>query len=565
LDTTEPKKKERVITDERKEEINRLKEEALKKKKEEKKKEQLEKQKEKDHSKVDKDGKKKDRSILGITVTPEENFSAWYTQVITKAELIEYYDISGCYVLRPWAYAIWEFIKEYFDKHIKRSGVQNAYFPLLVSKAALETEETHLKGFSAEVAWVTRSGDTNLEVPVAIRPTSETIMYPLFAKWIDSYRDMPLRLNQWANVVRWEFKDPVPFLRSREFLWQEGHSAFSTLSEAEKEVLEILDLYAKVYEEILAVPVIKGKKSEGEKFAGGYYTTTVEAFVPTSGRGIQAATSHCLGQNFSKMFKIQFNNIKEEKEFAWQNSWGLTTRSIGIAVMVHGDKKGLVFPATIAPIQVVIITIPYKDKDNTLLEQKAESIAAELKNLDHRVHIDDRDNYSPGQKIQKWVLKGVPIRIEIGHEDYENNRVTLARRDLDEQKIKEQVPYDKIAGRIKEMYNELHHALFEKARKARDERITKIAHWDEFVSALDKGHLVLAPWCTEEPCEDIIKKKSGEKKPANETEVAPFKLSGSAKSLCIPFNQPDLAHDTICFSPQCGKKAISYGLFGRSY
>jgi prolyl-tRNA synthetase family I len=304
-------------------------------------------------------GGQQKESLLGITTRKEDNFPKWYKEVITRAELIEFYDISGCYILRPWSYRMWEIVQGFFDGEIKKLGVRNAYFPCLVSKDALEREADHIAGFAPEVAWVTRSGQSEMQEPVAIRPTSETIMYPAYAKWIRSHRDLPLKLNQWANVIRWEFKHPVPFLRTREFLWQEGHSAFATLEEAGKEVLDILDLYRRVYEEILAVPVVPGKKSEEEKFAGGLYTTTVEAFIPQNGRGIQGATSHCLGQNFAKMFSIQFEDPDKpgDKLYAWQNSWGLTTRTLGVLTMVHGDNKGLVLPPRVAPIQVYTTSI----------------------------------------------------------------------------------------------------------------------------------------------------------------------------------------------------------------
>jgi len=295
---------------------------------------------------------------LGMSVSIDEDFGAWYSQVVVAGELIEYYDISGCYILRPWAYAMWEVIKDFFDAEIKKKRVENCYFPLFVSEARLEAEKDHIEDFAPEVAWVTRSGQSDLDVPIAVRPTSETVMYPVFAKWIKSHRDLPMKLNQWCNVVRWEFKHPTPFIRSREFLWQEGHTAFTNKAEADAEVREILELYRRVYEELLAVPVIPGVKSEKEKFAGGLYTTTVEAFVPATGRGIQGATSHCLGQNFAKMFHIEYENKSGGRSMVWQNSWGCTTRTIGVAVMVHGDDKGLVLPPRIAPTQVVVITIP---------------------------------------------------------------------------------------------------------------------------------------------------------------------------------------------------------------
>uniref|UniRef100_A0A158Q904 glutamate--tRNA ligase n=1 Tax=Elaeophora elaphi TaxID=1147741 RepID=A0A158Q904_9BILA len=293
---------------------------------------------------------------LGLDVKKEENLAEWYSQIIIKADMIEYYDVSGCYILRPWSFAIWEVIKKWFDTEIKKLGVRNCYFPMFVSHNALQKEKEHIADFAPEVAWVTRAGNSELSEPIAIRPTSETVIYPSYAKWIQSYRDLPILLNQWCNVVRWEFKHPTPFLRTREFLWQEGHTAFQTKQEAEKEVFTILDLYTKVYTDLLAIPVTKGRKSEKEKFAGGDFTTTVEAYVPINGRGIQGATSHHLGQNFSKMFDISFEDPETgKKTFAWQNSWGMTTRTIGAMIMIHSDNDGLVLPPRVAPVQVSIL------------------------------------------------------------------------------------------------------------------------------------------------------------------------------------------------------------------
>ena len=328
--------------------------------------------------------------------------------------------------LRPWSFQIWKCIQDFFGNAINDLGVEDAYFPLFVSQAALSREKDHIEGFAPEVAWVTRSGQSELAEPIAVRPTSETIMYPAYAKWIQSHRDMPLKLNQWCNVVRWEFKHPQPFLRTREFLWQEGHTAFATKAEADKEVLQILDLYSQVFEGLLAVPVIKGKKTEKEKFAGGLYTTTLEAFIPTVGRGIQSCTSHCLGQNFSKMFKIQFEDENKEKQFAWQNSWGLTTRSIGIMVMIHGDDKGLVLPPEVAGIQVVIvpcgITAKTTSEEESSLHAAIQSVEAQLKQSGIKCRADLRDNYSPGWKFIHWELKGVPIRLEMGPRDIEGKQ-----------------------------------------------------------------------------------------------------------------------------------------------
>jgi len=506
-------------------------------------------------------------SLLGLTVKKEEDFSEWYTQVILRSELIDYYTISGCYILRPWAYAIWEKIQRWFDDEIKKLGVQNAYFPLLVSKAALETEKSHVEGFAAEVAWVTRSGNSDLAEPVAIRPTSETIMYPSYAEWIRSHRDLPLKLNQWTSVVRWEFKDPVPFLRSREFLWQEGHTAHATKEEGDQQVLEILDLYSKIYSDLLAIPTVKGTKSEGEKFAGGLYTTTVEGYIPTTGRGIQAATSHHLGQNFSKMFKIQFEDVKGEKQFAWQTSWGVTTRSLGILFMVHGDDKGLVLPPRVAPIQVVIVPILMKKVDTAAIIAKAKEIASSLKEKGFSVNVDDRENYNPGWKFNHWELKGVPLRVEFGPKDFTNNQVVVVRRDTGE---KETVSIDNVLERVPAILDQIQKSLYEKATKTRDEHIVEVREWKDFVPALDGKNLVIVPWCERESCEDDIKKTSGEEskqknaqKENEKGETGTIKLTGAAKTLCIPFEQRDLDPDTKCV--KCSEKAKRWTLFGRSY
>jgi len=299
----------------------------------------------------------KGKTKLALQYKKAENFPMWYSNVIVLSEMISYYDISGCYILRPWSYKIWDLMQQWFNQKIFKLGVENCYFPLFVSQDRLEKEKDHVEGFAPEVAWVTKSGDCELAKQIAIRPTSETIMYPAFSDWIKSHRDLPLKLNQWSNVVRWEFKDPTPFLRSREFLWQEGHTAHATYEEADEMVMAALDLYKQAYQDLLCVPVIPGYKSKHEKFAGGHQTTTVEAYIPISGRAIQGATSHNLGQNFGKMFDIKFQDEKGESKIAWQTSWGLTTRTIGVMVMVHGDDKGLVMPPRVAPVQAVIVPI----------------------------------------------------------------------------------------------------------------------------------------------------------------------------------------------------------------
>jgi len=385
-------------------------------------------------------------------------------------------------------------------------------------------------------------------------------MYPCYSKWIKSHRDMPLRLNQWCNVIRWEFKHPVPFLRTREFLWQEGHSAFASRAEAEAEVFEILDLYRRVYEELLAIPVIKGRKSEGEKFAGGFFTTTTEAFVPATGRGIQGATSHCLGQNFSKMFKITFEDDKGQKEFAWQNSWGLSTRTIGALIMIHGYNQGLVLPPRVAPTQVVIVPIPYgKGKgDTNEIIAKAKEMAETLKKAGVRVQVDSRDNYSPGFKFNAWEVKGVPVRLEFGPKDFAAGQCVAARRDTG---AKVTIALADLAGRIPALLEEIQAFLLERATKEVEGRISKVSNFEEFEAGLNKGNRCMAPWCEKVACEEAVKKRSGEKKTGQEE--TGFRLTGAAKSLCIPLEQPTMAAGTVCF--QCGNAATKYTLFGRSY
>jgi len=551
-------------------EEERLKREKKEKKEAEKKKRREEqKLRDKEKKKLKKQQKKeqaeneskKKVNQEGITVKKEEDFGEWYTQCITKSEMIEYYDVSGCYILRPYSYEVWEQIREYIDDTIRKMGVKNAMFPLFVTKSALEKEKSHVEGFSAEVAWVTKSGSgdskNDLAEPLAIRPTSETIMYPAYAKWIRSHRDLPLKLNQWTNVVRWEFKHPVPFIRSREFLWQEGHTAFESLDQASTEVYQILDMYRRVYEDLLAVPVLKGRKTESEKFPGGDFTTSVEAFIPTNGRAVQGATSHCLGQNFSKMFDIQFETEQGEKKYVWQNSWGMTTRTIGVMVMVHGDDNGVIFPPRVAPTQVVIVPLYYKESvDNETLNKKAKEISAMLAEAGVRVELDTRDFKKPGWKYAFWEMRGVPLRIEIGPTDLEKNQFTLVKR-YNRQRVV--VPGEEFtAERLKQILDDIQREMFEKAKKERDERLSTVLNWKEFMDELNKKNLCLAPWCNTSHCEEQIKIRSKEESTHQEAE-----LTGSAKSLCIPLEQKPLAANQKCV--QCGQDAKLWCLFGRSY
>ncbi|XP_069911432.1 bifunctional glutamate/proline--tRNA ligase isoform X12 [Oryctolagus cuniculus] len=504
----------------------------------------------------------KKQTRLGLEAKKEENLADWYSQVITKSEMIEYYDVSGCYILRPWAYSIWESIKDFFDAEIKKLGVENCYFPIFVSQSALEKEKTHVADFAPEVAWVTRSGKTELAEPIAIRPTSETVMYPAYAKWVQSHRDLPIRLNQWCNVVRWEFKHPQPFLRTREFLWQEGHSAFATFEEAAEEVLQILDLYARVYEELLAIPVVKGRKTEKEKFAGGDYTTTIEAFISASGRAIQGGTSHHLGQNFSKMCEIVFEDPKTpgEKQFAYQCSWGLTTRTIGVMIMVHGDNMGLVLPPRVASVQVVVIpcgiTNALSEEDKEALIAKCNDYCRRLLSVSIRVRADLRDNYSPGWKFNHWELKGVPIRLEVGPRDMKNCQFVAVRRDTGE---KLTIAENEAETKLQTILEDIQANLFTRASEDLKTHMVVADTMEDFQKILDSGKIAQIPFCGEIDCEDWIKKTT-----ARDQDLEPGAPSMGAKSLCIPFKPlRELQPGAKCI---CGKNpAKFYTLFGRSY
>ncbi|KAJ3830420.1 hypothetical protein F5880DRAFT_1606728 [Lentinula raphanica] len=507
---------------------------------------------------------------IAIGVKKEVDFPTWYTNVLLKADMLDYYNVSGCYILKPWSFSIWEAIQRWFDAEIKELGVQNSYFPMFVSSKVLEREKDHIEGFSPEVAWVTKAGNSDLEEPIAIRPTSETVMYPYYAKWIQSHRDLPLKLNQWNSVVRWEFKNPQPFLRTREFLWQEGHTAHLTKEEADVEVRQILELYRRIYEELLAVPVIPGVKSEKEKFAGGLYTTTVEGFIPTTGRGIQGATSHCLGQNFSRpeMFNIVVEDptdpTNQRKTYVWQNSWGLSTRVIGVMVMVHGDNQGLVLPPRVASIQVVIvpcgITVNTNDETRTKIEGACDDLAKTLKKAGLRVKADLRDDKTPGYKFNDWEQKGVPLRLEIGPNDLAKQQTLAVRRDNG---VKSPVALENISSTVSELLDTIHTDMLKRAQETYQSRLKEVTKWEDVVPTLDGKNVVVLPWCEREACEDDIKERSAKASEPTD-ERAP---SAGAKSLCIPFDQsrwtPIEPGKTKC--PACGNDAKRWTMFGRSY
>ena len=474
---------------------------------------------------------------LGLSVKKEENFSEWYTQVVQKAELIDYTKVSGCVVFRPRAYEIWEKIQQYFDAKIKKLGVKNAYFPSLIPESLLKKEAEHVEGFSPEVAWVTQVGESKLSERLAVRPTSETIMYDSYKNWIQSYRDLPLKINQWNNVVRWEFKYATPFIRTREFLWQEGHTAFATKQEAEEEVLQILDLYADVYKRLLAIPVLKGRKSEKEKFAGAVYTTSVEIFLP-NGKVAQGGTSHFLGQNFSKPFGIKFLDRDEKKMWVWQNSWGISTRTIGMMVMVHGDNKGIVIPPMVAQNKVVIVPIYYK-KEGERVMKAATEINKILRVFDPI--LDNRSGYTPGWKFNEWELKGIPIRIEVGPRDVDKNQVVVVRRDISEKRV---VKLKLLKEDVRSTLNNIQDDLYKKAKEFLKRSTVEVKTWQEFERAIKEKKLVFALWCGSVECEELIKDKTN-----------------GAKSINIPFGQKNVKGKCV----HCDKDANFKAYFAKSY
>src|SRR5947209_10129916 len=395
-------------------------------------------------------------------VDQDDNFSMWYNQVVRKAELADYAPVRGCMIIRPYGYAIWENIQHLLDTRFKETGVLNAYFPLLIPRSFLEREAEHVKGFAPEVAWVTRGGGEELEEPLAIRPTSETIIGHTYAKWIQSYRDLPILINQWNNVMRWE-KRTILFLRTAEFLWQEGHTAHRTLEEAEERTLQMLEVYRSFAEEDAAMPVIAGRKSENEKFAGALHTYSIEALME-DGKALQAGTSHNLGNNFAKSFDIQYLDADGQRKYAATTSWGMSTRMIGGIIMVHGDKSGLILPPRLAPYQVVIVPIWRSDAEKSAVSEMVERLEKMLKGR-VRFHVDRSEN-TPGWKYNEWELRGVPVRMEVGPRDVKNESVMLVRRD---NRAKESVKVEALQTRLPELLEEVQQALFQRAVEFRSE------------------------------------------------------------------------------------------------
>src|SRR5436190_9676838 len=449
-------------------------------------------------AKSDKPDDKPDKFVTEITPRSED-FSQWYLDVVRRAELADYSPVKGCMVIRPYGYAIWELIQQALDARIKATGHVNAYFPLFIPESLLHKEAEHVEGFSPQVAYVTHGGGEELEEKLVVRPTSEAIIGTMYAKWIQGWRDLPILLNQWANVVRWE-KVTRPFLRTTEFLWQEGHTAHETEPEAEAETLKILDLYAEVCETILAVPVVKGRKSESEKFAGALRTYSIEALMG-DGRALQAGTSHNLGQNFAQAFNITFQGRDKTVQHVWGTSWGVTTRLIGAVIMTHGDDNGLILPPRVAPYQVVIVPIGRDNWRETVLP-RAQDLQRQLRQAGIRVTLDERDE-RPGWKFAEWELRGVPLRLEIGPKDIEKSQVLVARRDTRE---KLGVPMDGLAGKVRELLDDIQKTLLERARAFREERTLRASHYDEFKRLMEgRPGFVIAPWCGAADCEAQIK------------------------------------------------------------
>ncbi|MDA4135969.1 MAG: proline--tRNA ligase [Thaumarchaeota archaeon] len=474
----------------------------------------------------------------GITAKKAQDFDEWYTQAILKSELADYSPVSGCLVYRPAGYAIWEKIRDAADKEFKKAGIQNAYFPLFIPERLLKKEQKHVEGFAPEVAWVTEAGNSKLEERLAIRPTSETIIYEVVRKWIRSWRDLPLRLNLWNNVVRWEFKHPTPFLRGREFLWNEGHTMFATRDEADAERDQILGIYRRVTEEFLALPGLVGKKTDSEKFAGALASFSIEHVMP-NGKAIQGPDFHSDGQNFAKAFDLTFVDQTGEKQFVWQNTWAITTREIGVMVATHGDDKGLIIPPKVAPIQVVIVPIVNDETRSRVLEE-AKRIRDLLQDS-CSVRLDDRDFLTPGRKFNEWELRGVPLRLEIGPRDINQGQVVLVRRDTS---MKRAAKIIEVVAEVGRELDDIQRSLFARASETLRASVRTAKNYDELKALLAKeGGVVQAPWCGTPECEDKVKAETG------------------AKIVNIPFDQP--AEIGACVA--CGNPGKSIANFAKSY
>jgi prolyl-tRNA synthetase len=439
-------------------------------------------------------------------ITPKsQDYSQWYLDVVLKADMADYGPVKGCMIIKPYGYSVWEAMQRDMDRRIKETGHLNAYFPLFIPKSFLEKEKEHVEGFSPECAWVTVGGGEDLEEPLAIRPTSEAMICSMYAKWVQSWRDLPVLINQWANIVRWE-KVTRPFLRTTEFLWQEGHTLHETEEEAEEETLKMLEVYRSFSEEILAMPVVWGRKSEAEKFAGALRTYAIEALMG-DGKALQAGTSHNLGQHFATAYGIEYLDRNQERAKPWSTSWGTSTRMIGGLIMTHGDDAGLILPPFVAPYQVVIVPIPPRKGDwNEAILPKAREVATTLKGEGFRVHLDDREQFQPGYKYSDWEMRGVPVRLEIGPKDVAKDQCVLVRRD---NRAKDFVPLAGVGERLSEILATLQRDLLERARQFTTENTTRVSTYDEFKEVMrTKRGFILAGWNGDPAVEARIKEET---------------------------------------------------------
>jgi prolyl-tRNA synthetase len=445
----------------------------------------------------------KDERFVKQITAKSDDFSRWYLEIIRKAEMADYAPMKGIMVIRPYGYTIWEHIQRLMDRRIKETGHINAYFPLFIPESFLKKEMEHLEGFAPEVAWVTHGGQEELEERLAVRPTSEAIIGSMYAKWIQSYRDLPVLINQWANIVRWE-KVTRPFLRTTEFLWQEGHTAHETMEEAQEETIRVLYMYKDFVEAELAIPVIEGRKSPRERFAGAMETYAIEALM-SDGKALQMGTSHNLGQHFSKVFEIRFEDREQKQQYVWQTSWGVSTRLIGALVMTHGDDSGLRLPPQVAPIQVVIVPISIgRWKENVL--PVAQALEKELLGAGLRVKLDAREEFTPGWKFSEWEMRGVPLRVEVGPKDIKENRAVLVRRDVPQ---KDYAGLATLAPQVMKTLQEIQLSLFNQALRFREENTRSISDYQEFKEVIEsKRGFIRSWWCGDQACEDKIKEET---------------------------------------------------------
>ena len=476
---------------------------------------------------------KRNEEFVTHIASRSDDFPQWYTDVILKTDMVDYSIVKGCMVIKPYGYGVWELIQNEMDRRFKETGHVNAYFPLLIPESLLKKEAEHVEGFAPEVAWVTHGGDEELTERLCIRPTSETIICSMYSKWIQSYRDLPLLINQWANVVRWE-KNTRPFLRTSEFLWQEGHTAHATFEEAEAETQRMLEVYREFAQNVLAIPVICGRKSEKEKFAGAQATYTIEAMMQ-DGKALQMGTSHNLSDHFAKAYDIKYLSKDGKLEHCFTTSWGTSTRMIGGLIMVHGDDRGLVLPPRVAPIQLVILPIAMHKAG---VIEKADEIYAQLKSAGIRVKVDESDQ-TAGWKFNQWEMKGVPVRLEVGPKDIENKQVVLVRRDTHEKYI---VPMETLTDTVKKLLDDIHESLYNRALAFREAKTVDATTFEELKNGVNGG-FVRAMWCGDRECEDAIKEKTG------------------ATTRCMPFEQKHLSD--VCV--HCGKPAKAMTYFAKSY